>query len=340
MQRDQPRDRPVGTRNGHELELGTQPRRLGCVRRGRETRAERLDPGERDGHLARRLLRQVVVRIDLVVRTLNPHETIEPNGADARQSHDQHDQRDEEARAERTGAKRHLISIDPPPGTLSQAVCGPEAGSAGGFCDVFQLPANVGERSSGRPSLERATSGRPIRQPVPACGPPLRRAVVRRLGNPFRGRPPPRGADDAGQEQRGGREPGDRDQRVQRADRVAEQADEAAGRRGTRRSRSRSPRPHAPRRTADRRPPHSCPPGSRGSSRAPTAPCRPARPPGIRRRPRAALRRRRSPRRRARSRGVRSDRARRARTSGPPSSPRGRSRARASRPRGTRRSRR
>ena len=183
MQRDQPRDRPVGTRNGREFELGTQPRRLGCVGRGRETRAERLDPGERDGHLARRLLRQVVVRIDLVVRTLNPHETIEPNGADARQSHDQHDQRDEEARAERTGAKRHLISIDPPPGSLSQAVLrarGRERRRLG-----FQLPANVGERSSGRPSLERATSGRPIRQPVPACGPPLRRAVVRRSRKPL-----------------------------------------------------------------------------------------------------------------------------------------------------------
>ena len=111
MERDQPGDRRLARGTAIELELGTQPRRLGCVRRGRETRAERLDPGERDGHLARRLLRQVVVRVDLVVRALNPHETIEPDGADARQSHDQHDQRDEEAR--RRELERSAISSRP-----------------------------------------------------------------------------------------------------------------------------------------------------------------------------------------------------------------------------------
>ena len=218
MQRDQPGDRPVGTRNGREFELGTQPRRLGCVRRGRETRAERLDPGERDGNLARRLLRQVVVRVDLVVRALNPHETIEPNGADACQSHDQHDQRDEEARAERTGAKRHLISIDPPPGSLSQAVCEPEAGSAVCFRDVVSTPGERG-RAQQREALPRASDQWPADPPTssglrPASpagrGAPSRKALPRR--------PPPGGADDAGQEQRGGREPGDRDQGVQRAD--------------------------------------------------------------------------------------------------------------------------
>ena len=161
------------------LQMLRSSARLGRICRARETRRERVHPRQFDGHLTGRLGCQVVVRIDLIVRALNAIQTIERNRGDAQQRDEQHDQRNEEARAERTGAKRHLLTIDPPPRTLSEAVWEPEAGSAGGFSDVFQLPANVGERSSGK-ALPRASDQWPADPSTSsACGPPLRRAVVR-----------------------------------------------------------------------------------------------------------------------------------------------------------------